>query len=105
MFATIVTVKIKPKKWEEAWKMGEKRAKEQTQIPGMKGYFVMSDLKAHKVVKVVLWESEEVMKKYAESSGVHEAMEQSEKYLAGPMEIVNLPVVASSFSDTPVSVM
>jgi len=105
MFATIATVVIKPDKWEEAWQMGEERAKEQIQIPGMMGYLVMSDPEAHKVKKVVLWESEEAMKSYAESGGVHEAIVKSAELLEGPIELENMPVVAMSFGETPVVVM
>lgn len=105
MFATIATIVIKPDKWEEAWKMGEERAKEQIKVPGMKGYIVMSEPESHKVVKVVLWESEEAMKSHVESELAHEAMEKATELLAGPIELENLPVVAMRFADAPVVVM
>jgi len=100
MYATIATVNIKPDKWEEAWRMGEERAKMQIQIPGLKGYIVMSDPEAHRVIKLVLWESKEAMETYGKSEAVKEAMEKSADFMTS-MSIENLPVTNMNFVDMP----
>ena len=105
MFKVMVSATVKTEMIDKVIEMSAKKMKDYKSPKGLLEATVLFNKKDGKIVKLLLWESEEDFNREMGSEEVKESMKMSKEFLTGPVEFETFDEVIKVSGDKLVQVM